>query len=57
MRNHDFDIYLGKNHIFGRRKGVAATVAPKGLGASKPHQKFGPLGGHFGSTVISKPVI
>ena len=50
MINHDFNAFL-KKKIDGKL-GVAATLAPKGHETSK----VGPLGGTFGSTVISKNV-
>ena len=39
MRNRDFDAFK-KNHIFGGIMGVAATVAPKGLGPQDPTKKL-----------------
>ena len=36
MRIHDFDVFGNKNPIFSVKMGVAATVAPKGLGPQDP---------------------
>ena len=32
MRNHDFDAFFERNHIFNGKMGAAATLAPMGLG-------------------------
>ena len=33
-------LFFGKNHIFGGKMGVIATVAPKGLGPQVPTEKL-----------------
>ena len=40
MRNHVFDAFLKRNPIFGRKMGVAVTVAPRGLGPQDPTTKL-----------------
>ena len=40
MRNHDFEAFFVKNPIFGGKMGVAATVAPKGLGPQVSTKKL-----------------
>ena len=57
MRNHDFDAFLKKDHIFCGKMDVAATVAPKGLGL-KTDQKvgLGPLAGLLGQPLFRKLV-
>ena len=40
MNNRDFDAFFGKYPIFGGEMGVAATVAPKGLGPQDPTKKL-----------------
>ena len=55
MRNHDFDAFFKKGPIVSGKMGVAATVAPKGLGsASRSEQKVGALVEPFRSIVILK---
>ena len=39
-RNHVFDAFSEKNAIFGGKMGVAATVAPLGLGPRDPTKKL-----------------
>ena len=36
----DFDAFFGKYPIFGEKMGVAAGVAPKGLGPQDPTKKL-----------------
>ena len=55
MTNHDFDVLMKKSH-FWRDNGRGRHAGAKGSGASRPKQKVGPLGGTFGSIVISKTV-
>ena len=38
MRNHDLDVFL--KYIFGGKRGVAATLVPKGLGPHVPAKKL-----------------
>ena len=53
VTNHVFDAVLKEIQIFGGKMGVAATVAPRGLGSQDP-TKICQMGGPFGSSVISK---
>ena len=55
MRIRDFDPFL-KRIIFLAENGRGYHAASKGSRASRSDQKFGPLGGPFGSNIISKKV-
>ena len=53
IRNHYYDGFLKKSY-FWQENGRGSHGGAKGYGASVPDQKVGPLGGLFGSIVISK---
>ena len=53
LTNLGFGPYLTFS-IFGPKKGRGPTGTHMSMGASTPHQKVDPLGGPFGSLVISK---
>ena len=40
MRNYDLDAFYEEKSIFGGKMGVAATLAPKGLGPQDPTEKL-----------------
>ena len=57
MVNHDFYAFFEKNHIFGDKMGVAATVAPKGLGPQDPTKKLAKWVDLLGQPLSQEPVI
>ena len=53
VRNHDFDVFFEKTLLWQENDGGRHSGANRSA-ASRLDQKVGPMGGPFGSTVISK---